>query len=205
MSIWIWVSEIASLINEHPHQSRYKTFSNIIQRHQHLRPFPTNITATPEFKSRAKPFAYRHRVRAGLEGEVRALDMFNAGPNHHVYKRYIVPFKYGFEGKPDGWKNGNPVEVKTRTQASFRIPFYDTIQIHAYMQLLQKPCGYFVQLHKQSFHSTMIPKDDNLWDTYILPRLLPIGNLLHHTIYHAYESWTSTINKHEWIRQRIQD
>ena len=85
-------------------------------------------------------------------------------------------------GKIDGQAGGRIIEVKNRMKRFMNpLPKYDVGQLQTYLHILDSPEGELVEHLRTKTsggvqtHSTIIPRDETMWQEDILPHLLNFG------------------------------
>jgi hypothetical protein len=133
----------------------------------------------------------------GKENESKAINHYEekqktkvSGSNLKFYKKLIGLTPQNREiwvgGRIDGEAGGRVIEVKNRTKRFMNpLPKYDICQLQTYLAILESPEGELVEhLRRKSngggvqTHSTIIARDNIMWQSEILPHLLKFGESL---------------------------
>jgi hypothetical protein len=135
----------------------------------------------------------------GTENERKAIHHYEekhqtkvSGSNLKFYKKLIGTTPQNREiwvgGRIDGEAGGRVVEIKNRTKRFMKpLPKYDLCQLQTYLTILDSPEGELVEhLRSKSntggggiqTHSTIIARDNVMWQSEILPHLLKFGESL---------------------------
>lgn len=123
------------------------------------------------YGSRVESAAIRH-YEAGAQVEVTET-------NARFYKKVVGTTFDGRDvlvgGRVDGRVGGRVVEVKNRMRRFLTpLPRYDVAQLQTYLFLLDSPEGELVEhlrLGELRTKSTLIPRDEAMWDERLLPHL----------------------------------